>query len=112
NPHNQGPPAPYEGDAALGWFDSNQNAYPVTTASKELMWVNTNFRHQIYTDKVGVDTFNDGDKNTAIIDEDGTLAGFGIKLAPHAGSAVQHAISLNNLPFNSTSNSVDECLSG
>lgn len=102
---------PYEGDAALGWFDSNQNAYPVTTASKELTWVNTNFRHQIYTQYVNLDQFNDGDKNTAIIDEDGTLDGFGVVLAPGAGTIPEHPISLNNLPFNATSNSVDECLS-
>ncbi|MGH8426448.1 MAG: G8 domain-containing protein [Gammaproteobacteria bacterium] len=112
SPTGQGPPTPYEGDAAFGWFQSNQSAYPTGTASKELIWVDSNLRHQIYTDLVSVNTnFNDGDKNTAIIDEDGTLAGLGVQLAPNAGSSPVHVISLNNLPFNATSNSVDECLS-
>ncbi|MGH8273802.1 MAG: hypothetical protein ACRES9_06060, partial [Gammaproteobacteria bacterium] len=105
-------PFVYEGDAAFGWFQSNQSAYPTGTATRELMWTNTNLRHQIYTELVGVNTnFNDGDKNTAIIDEDGTFTGLGVQLAPGAGSSPVHAISLNNLPFNSTSNAVEECLS-
>ena len=112
SPTGEGPPAPYEGDAALGWFQSNQSAYPTGTASRELMWLNTNLRHQIYTQHVSVNTnFNDGDKNTAIIDEDGTLSGLGVQKASSAGTNPVHAISLNNLPFNATSNSVDECLS-
>ncbi len=112
-PTGKGPPAPYEGDAALGWFQSNQSAYPTGTASKELMWDNTNLRHQIYTEDVSVNTnFNDGDKNTAIIDEDGTLTGLGVIAGDPAKQPNPiHAISLNNLPFNATSNSVDECLS-
>jgi hypothetical protein len=78
------------------------------------MWVNTNLRHQIYTEKVSVNTtFNDGDKNTAIIDEDGTLSGLEVQFDPDADPSLVpvHPISLNNLPFNSTSNAVDECLS-
>ena len=114
---NQSPtgqkPFVYEGDAAFGWFQSNQSAYPTGTASRELMWVNTTLRHQIYTELVGVNTnFNDGDKNTAIIDEDGTLTGLGVKVGdPAKQTHAVHPISLNNLPFNATSNSVDECLS-
>ena len=109
---NLGPPAPYEGDAALGWFQSNQNSYPTGTASRQLSFVNTNLRHQVYTALVSLNTnFNDGDKNTSIIDEDGTLDGFGVQLAPNSGTNPVHPISLNNLPFNNTSNSVDECLS-
>ncbi|MGH8225620.1 MAG: hypothetical protein ACRER1_05670 [Gammaproteobacteria bacterium] len=112
-PTGKGPPAPYEGDAAFGWFQSNQSAYPTGTASKELMWDNTNLRHQIYTEDVSVNTnFNDGDKNTAIIDEDGTLTGLGVIAGDPAKQPNPiHAISLNNLPFNGSSNSVDECLS-
>jgi hypothetical protein len=99
----------YEGDAAFGWFQSNQSAYPTGTAVRGLSWVNTDLRHQIYTEKVSLNLlFNDGDKNTAIIDEDGTLTGFAVRSAD--GTSV-HPISLNNLPFNATSNSVDECLS-
>ncbi|MDN5864422.1 MAG: G8 domain-containing protein [Gammaproteobacteria bacterium] len=111
---NSTPYSHYEGDAALGWFPANQNAYPTATTTRELMWVNTNFRHQIFTEHVAIDsTFGDGDKNTAIIDEDGTLSGFGVKLAANAATDAKpvHAFSLNNLPFNSTSNSVDECFS-
>ena len=102
---------PYEGDAAFGWFPSNQNAYPTASATKQLMWVNTNLRHQIFTEHVNIGSFEDGDKNTAFLDEDGTLSGFGVKLAPNSGTHPVYAASLNNLPFNSTSNSVDECLS-
>ena len=105
-------PSPYEGDAAFGWFDSNQSAYPTATASKDLMWTNTDLRHQIFTRYVTLNTnFNDGDKNTAVIDEDGSLDGLGVMLAPNSGSSPVHPISLNNLPINGTSNSVDECLS-
>jgi len=115
-------PFVYEGDAAFGWFQSNQSSYPTGTVSKELSWTNTDLRHQIYTEVVGVNTeFNDGDKNTAIVDEDGSLTGFGIgdatSLKPvcvpgqTAGPGCIQAISLNNLPFNATANSVDECFS-
>ncbi len=110
--NTKGPPTPYEGDAAFGWFLSNQNSYPTGTASRQLSFVNTNLRHQVFTSVVGIGgVFNDGDKNTAIIDEDGTLSGLGVQLATNSGTRPVHAISLNNLPFNSTSNSVDECLS-
>ena len=112
NAYGRPAPAPYEGDAALSWFNSNQNSYPTGTASKQLMFVNTNLRHQVFTEAVGLGGFfNDGDKNTSIIDEDGTLDGFGVQRAPNSGTNPVHPISLNNLPFNSTSNSVDECLS-
>ena len=55
----------YEGDAALGWFNANQSSYPNTQASEGLEFENVDLRHQIYTDRVGIDKFNDGDKNTA-----------------------------------------------
>ncbi|MGA7964738.1 MAG: G8 domain-containing protein [Gammaproteobacteria bacterium] len=111
SPTGLGPPTPYEGDAALGWFLSNQNSYPTGTASRQLSFVNTNLRHQVFTKQVNIGKFNDGDKNTSIIDEDGTLDGYGVQLAPNSGTHTVHPISLNNLPFNGTSNSVDECLS-
>jgi G8 domain len=126
----------YEGDAALGWFQSNQSSYPTGTVSRGLSFENTDLRHQIYTDKVSVNLdFNDGDKNTAVIDEDGTLTGYGVdgphrcSNAPAVGCTIEnqasvcpvggvcqttteiYPISLNNLPFNATSNSVDECFS-
>lgn len=104
----------YEGDAALGWFQSNQSSYPTGTVTRQLSFENTDLRHQIYTDKVSVNLeFNDGDKNTAVIDEDGTLTGYGVgdpdKNYENPGKIPP--ISLNNLPFNSTSNAVDECFS-
>jgi len=47
----------YEGDAALGWFNANQSSYPNTQASEGLEFENVDLRHQIYTDRVGIDTF-------------------------------------------------------
>lgn len=100
----------YEGDAALGWFQNNQSAYPTATTVKGLVWDNVDLRHQIYTSLVNLGDFRDGDRNTAVIDLDGSLTGF--KVVDVAGQAVSGAfpISLNNLPFNASSNAVDECL--
>lgn len=107
---NSNSPNVYEGDAALGWFQNNQSAYPTGTESRELSWDNVDLRHQIYTEKVNLGEFADGDKNTAIIDLDGTLSG--LKVVDSSGNSVEgaHPISLNNLEFNHASNSVDECL--
>ncbi|HWX32137.1 MAG TPA: G8 domain-containing protein [Steroidobacteraceae bacterium] len=101
---------PYEGDAALGWFQSNQSSYPTGTVSRDLIFENTDLRHQIYTDAVNLAAFNDGDQNTSILDMDGTLTGF--KAVDSTGAAVPELFpdSLNNLEFNGASNSVDECL--
>ncbi|MEO8136339.1 MAG: G8 domain-containing protein, partial [Betaproteobacteria bacterium] len=109
----------YEGDAALGWFANNQSAYPVATEVKGLKWENVDLRHQVFTDLVNFGNFDDGDKNTAVIDRDGTLTGFAIADAngkfwdpltnPNSTAHEQFPISLNNLPFNSASNAVDEC---
>ncbi len=135
------PPTPpptngvYEGDAALGWFQGNVSSYPVATASEELSWDNVNFRHQVYTQQVNISSFQDGDKNTAIIDLDGTLGGYASASIPNsscvgpanpapccsgvmAGSCDSlsghlHPISLNNLELNAAGGdpggSVDEC---
>jgi hypothetical protein len=102
----------YEGDAALGWFNANQSSYPNTQASEALSFENVDLRHQIYTDHVGIDTFNDGDKNTLILDRDGTLTGMKV-VGPDKKSPIGNVFpaSLNNLPFNAVPNSVDECLS-
>ena len=51
----------YEGDAALGWFQSNQSAYPTATIAKDLSFDNVDLRHQIYTEKVNLVKFNDSD---------------------------------------------------
>ena len=100
----------YEGDAALGWFQSNQSAYPTATVVKALSFDNVDLRHQIYTDLVNVNTFKDGDKNTAVIDLDGSLTGYQIVDANGVRLADEYPISLNNLPFNRAGNAVDECL--
>jgi hypothetical protein len=107
NGHTTGP---YEGDAALGWLQNNQSSYPTATAVKGLIFENTDLRHQIYTERVNLGDFQDGDQNTALIDMDGSLTGF--KAVDSGKKAVPglFPISLNNLPFNASSNSVDECL--
>jgi hypothetical protein len=97
----------YEGDAAIGWLDSNQSAYPTAASAKQLSFTNVDLRHQVYTDQVNIGQFNDGDKNTAILDLDGTLSGYGV-VDPMATDGAFPA-SLNNLEFNASSNSVDEC---
>lgn len=101
----------YEGDAALGWFQTNQSAYPTSTVTKELTYDNVDLRHQIYTEYVNVADFRDGDKNTAVIDLDGTLTGFRIVDANGVPVPDEFPISLNNLPFNRNGNAVDECRS-
>ena len=95
---------PYEGDAALGWFAANPSQYPSSTEVKALTFEETSLRHQIFTERVNLSSFTDGDMNTAVIDRDGSLTGFRV-LGPEGN----HPISLNNLPFNAVSNAVDEC---
>ena len=100
----------YEGDAALGWFKSNQSAYPVTMATERLHFTNVDFRHQIFTEKVNLGEFADGDKNTVILDRDGSLSNFAVVTnGSNQPAPATFPVSLNNLPFNATSNSVDEC---
>jgi hypothetical protein len=103
-------PFVYEGDAALGWFQGNPSNYPTATAGKGFSFTNVDFRHQIYTEQVNLSSFNDGDKNTAILDLDGTLTGFEVVDADGHKVHGAHPISLNNLEFNALANSVDECL--
>lgn len=100
----------YEGDAALGWFQSNQSAYPTATVVKALSFDNVDLRHQIYTERVNLNAFKDGDKNTAVIDIDGSLTGYQVVDANGVKVPDEYPISLNNLPFNRTGNAVDECL--
>ncbi|MCB0855205.1 MAG: hypothetical protein KDD63_23445, partial [Bacteroidetes bacterium] len=102
----------YEGDAALGWFDANANAYPPTQYTKELLWTNTDFRHQVFTEHTNSGNFLDGDKNTAILDLDGTLSGFMV-VTSDKGDRIpdRYPISLNNLPFLGSPLTVDEPLS-
>jgi hypothetical protein len=126
---------PYEGDAALGWFQGNVSSYPVATASEELSWDNVDFRHQVYTQQVNISSFQDGDKNTAVIDLDGSLGGYTSATIPNSSclgpanpapccsgvaagscdslSGKLHPISLNNLELNAAGGdpggSVDEC---
>ena len=100
----------YEGDAALGWFQNNQSAYPTSTETRGLVFENTDLRHQVFTDKVNFGNFDDGDKNTAVVDRDGSLTGFRVVDGANVPASHRHPVSLNNLPFNATGNAVDECL--
>ena len=99
----------YEGDAAFGWFQSNINNYPPTQYSEHLIFENVDLRHQVYTQEVNQGPFVDGDKGTVILDRDGTLTGYFV--VDSTGSKINNKfpISLNNLPFLGTPNSVDEC---
>jgi len=99
----------YEGDAALGWFKNNQSAYPATTTTEGLLFTNVDFRHQIFTELVNLGNFDDGDKNTVIVDRDGSLTGFSVVDTNNNLIPGEYPISLNNLPFNVASNAVDEC---
>ncbi len=110
----------YEGDAAMGWFQSNVNSYPPTQYTENLSYDNVDLRHEIYTQSVentcapsGGANFRDGDKFTVILDHDASLSGLEI-LPPGGGSTPVPGvspISLNNLPFLSGPGTVDECLS-
>lgn len=112
NPRTPGVPPTdrYEGDAALGWFQNNQSAYPTASVTKALSFDNVDLRHQIYTERVNLGDFRDGDKNTAVIDLDGTLTGYQVVDANGVRVPGEFPISLNNLPFNRNANAVDECL--
>ena len=108
----------YEGDAAMGWFQSNLNSYPPTQYTEDVSFHNVDLRHQVYTDSVGAtcaptlpgSNFRDGDKFTVILDKDATLSGFQVVPAG-GGSPIAGAspISLNNLPFLAGPGTVDEC---
>jgi len=101
----------YEGDAALAWFKSNQSAYPNATISKQLTFTNVTLRHEIFTDEVNYGTFDDGDRNTVLIDGDGSLTGFEVvRSADSKKVPGADPVSLNNLGYNHAANSVDECL--
>ncbi len=116
---SNGPQFVYEGDAAFGWFQSNINSYPPTQYSENDTFNNTDLRHQVYTADVNLAAFADGDKNTVLLDQKPaageSLAGYQVVAsgctAPCTPVAGKSAISFNNLPFISTPNSVDECLS-
>jgi len=121
-PPNTLTPFQYEGDAAIGWFQANQSAYPNATASQELRFENVDLRHQIYTDETGIvlsGVFNDSDKNTAILDRDGTLTGLVVRGSTGGVVHETFPMSLNNLEFNAarlpdstgTISSVNECQS-
>lgn len=111
----------YEGDAAMGWFQSNVNSYPPTQYVKGLSYVNVDLRHQVYTQDVGPtaapsgtgSNFRDGDKFTVILDRDQSLTGLQVVSSGPNPSSVPGAypISLNNLPFLAGPGTVDECLS-
>jgi hypothetical protein len=110
----------YEGDAAMGWFQSNLNSYPPTQYTESLDYDDVNLRHQIYTQSVENacapngqgGNFRDGDKFTVILDHDASLSGF--QVVPNGGGKPLTGISpisLNNIPFLAGPGTVDECLS-
>ena len=111
----------YEGDAAIGWFQSNVNSYPPTQYAEGLTFVNVDLRHQVYTQDVenacapsGTGgNFRDGDKFTAVLDHDQSLSGFQVVSSGSTPTPVVGAspISLNNLPFLAGPGTADECLS-
>jgi hypothetical protein len=80
-------------------------------------------KHQVYSQQVNLAKFVDGDKNTVILDRDGTLSGYGVVDSKGNSLAAQgrFPISLNDLPINSVTNqtmptsstppdSVEECV--
>ena len=112
------PPPPngiYEGDAVLGWFQGNISSYPTASTSEELSFDNVDFRHQVYTEGVNISAFLDGDKNTAVLDADGTLSGYQVVDSKDIKKVLKDVrpISLNNLELNAAGGdpggSVDEC---
>ncbi len=102
---------PYEGDAAMGWFQSNVNAYPPSQYVTNLIFENCDLKHQVYTDHVNQAIFADGDKNTVILDLDGSLSNFVVVDTTDNSkvSNLRYPVSLNNLPFLGTPYTVDEC---
>ncbi|MDO8432318.1 MAG: G8 domain-containing protein [Candidatus Binatus sp.] len=91
----------YEGDASIGWMQSNVNVYPPTQYSEALTFENASFRHRVYTASVNQGAFLDGDKFTVVLDFDGSLSGYSvIPGSCMAGPTCKKAaVSLNNLPF-------------
>ena len=107
----------YEGDAAMGWFQSNANSYPPTQYVKDLTYYNVDLRHQVYTQNVeltcaqqGQGNFRDGDKFTVILDHDQSLTGLQVVSSKKNPVSGAFPISLNNLPFLAGPGTADECL--
>lgn len=101
----------YEGDAAFGWFKVNQSAYPNASIVERLTFTNVDLRHEIFTQQVNFGDFQDGDRNTVVLDGDGSLTGFEVvRIADNKKVDGALPVSLNNLGFNHAANSVDECL--
>ncbi|MBX3658758.1 MAG: G8 domain-containing protein [Ramlibacter sp.] len=116
-------PFVYEGDAAMGWFQSNENSYPPTQYVQDVSFYNVDLRHQVYTQNVELTcapspakggNFRDGDKFTVILDRDGSLTGF--QVAPPGTQTTSlprvtdtYPISLNNIPFLAGPDTADEC---
>ncbi len=89
----------YEGDAAFGWIQSNLQSVPPTQYTQDLTFENTDLRHQVYTGEVNLGAFQDGDKNTVILDKDGTLTGYKVVGAQGQKRLHKFPVSLNNLAF-------------
>ena len=111
----------YEGDAAFGWIQDNLQSVPPTQYTEDLTFENTDLRHQVYTQEVNLGGFQDGDKNTVILDKDGTLTGYEVVGPGEAKRLHKFPVSLNNLAFLGSDDlastkypdnpsTVDECL--
>jgi parallel beta-helix repeat protein len=111
----------YEGDAAFGWIQTNLQSVPPTQYTEDLTFENTDLRHQVYTREVNLGDFQDGDKNTVILDKDGTLTGYQVVAADTRKRTHKFPVSLNNLAFLGSADlastrypnnpsTVDECL--
>ena len=115
-PFNGSIPYAYEGDAAMGWIQRNLQSVPPTQYTEALVFSNVDLRHQVYTEQVNFGDFLDGDKNTVILDKDGTLSGYRVTGPNGEPRSHKFPVSLNNLPFlgaddAANPSTVDECLS-
>jgi hypothetical protein len=92
----------YEGDAAIGWMQSNVNVYPPSQCVNNVTFQNASFRHRVYTSSVNQGNFLDGDKFTVVLDMDGSLSGYKVipgATCPQGQTCDKPPVSLNNLPF-------------
>lgn len=98
----------YVGDPANGWQTSNAQTVPPTQYTRDSIWDNVDFKHQVYTEAVNMGPFNDGDKTTVIRDLDSQLSG--LRVVDGGGSSDPDVvpISLNSVDYYATDFTVDE----
>ena len=100
----------YDGDPAMAWIKGNSQSLPPTQYAINNLWENSDFKHQVFTETVNMNGgISDGDKQTIILDKDGTLAGYQVCNGIGCNADINHfPISLNNLTFYGTPYTVDE----